>query len=90
MNGNQFRTTFKFLRSHRLPKFLRTKLYWFLYDTLKITEQGVCAMFIKREFLRDLEKAHQLNMVSDEGYNIAKAVIMDSEDESDCAESVNA
>lgn len=46
-------------------------------------------MFIKKEFLRDLEKAHQLNMVSDESYNIAKAVVMDSEDESDCAESVN-
>ena len=47
-------------------------------------------MFIKKEFLRDLEKAHQLNMVSDESYNIAKVGIMNSEDESDCVESVNA
>ena len=47
-------------------------------------------MFIKREFLKDLEKAHQLNMVSDEAYIIAKAVVMNSDDESDCAESVNA
>lgn len=34
MTGEKFRKVFKPIRKHGLPKIVRTKLYWFLYDTL--------------------------------------------------------
>ena len=32
MTGNKFRKIFKPMRSHKMPKCIRTKFYWFLYD----------------------------------------------------------
>ena len=32
LSGDQFRRIFKPLRSRRLPKIIRSRLYWFLYD----------------------------------------------------------
>ena len=32
MTGNKFRKTFKPMRNHKMPKCIRTKLYWLLYD----------------------------------------------------------
>ena len=32
MTGNRFRKIFKPMRNHKMPRCIRTKLYWFLYD----------------------------------------------------------
>lgn len=34
MTGEKFRKVFKFIRSHKLPRVIRTTLYWFLYEAL--------------------------------------------------------
>lgn len=34
MTGERFRKVFKPIRKHGLPKIVRTKMYWFLYDML--------------------------------------------------------
>ena len=32
MTGRKFRKMFKPIRSHKMPKCIRSTLYWFLYD----------------------------------------------------------
>ena len=38
MSGNQFRKVFKQIRSPKMPKLIKTKLYWALYDLLVVDE----------------------------------------------------
>ena len=38
MSGRQFRKVFKPIRSHKMPKLVRTNLYWALYELLVVDE----------------------------------------------------